>query len=51
MARPQKRYICQACGSIAVRWAGQCEDCKAWNTLREDVAANVTPFAAKHSLQ
>ncbi len=51
MAKPQKRYVCQACGSVAVRWAGQCGDCLEWNTLAEDVAAVVTPFAAKHSLQ
>ena len=51
MAKPQKRYVCQACGSVATRWAGQCADCAEWNTLVEEVGGNVTPFQAKHNLQ
>jgi len=51
MAKPQKRYICQACGSVANRWAGQCADCAEWNTLVEEVGGTVTPFQAKHNLQ
>ena len=51
MARPQKRYVCQQCGSVAPKWAGQCEDCSGWNTLVEDAGAAVTPFAARHNLQ
>jgi DNA repair protein RadA/Sms len=52
MAKPQKRYVCQACGSVASRWAGQCGDCSEWNTLVEEVGGGVvTPFQAKHNLQ
>lgn len=51
MAKPQKRYLCQACGSIAAKWQGQCADCKEWNTLVEDAGGVVTPFQAKHNLQ
>lgn len=51
MAKPQKRYVCQACGSVANRWAGQCADCAEWNTLVEEVSGTVTPFQAKHNLQ
>jgi DNA repair protein RadA/Sms len=51
MARTQKRYVCQACGSIASKWAGQCDDCLEWNTLVEDAGAVVTPFSARHNLQ
>src|SRR3569623_501034 len=51
MAKPQKRYVCQACGSVASRWQGQCVDCSEWNTLVEEVGAVVTPFQAKHNLQ
>ena len=51
MARPQKRYVCQACGSIASKWAGQCDDCLEWNTLVEDAGGVVTPFSARHNLQ
>ncbi|HEU4959694.1 MAG TPA: DNA repair protein RadA [Sphingomonas sp.] len=51
MAKPQKRYVCQSCGSVSHRWAGQCPDCSEWNTLVEEAGAVVTPFAAKHNLQ
>src|SRR5690242_4711016 len=51
MARPQKRYVCQSCGSVSHRWAGQCADCNEWNTLVEEAGAVITPFAAKHNLQ
>ena len=51
MAKPQKRYVCQACGSVASKWAGQCADCLDWNTLVEDAGAVVTPFSARHNLQ
>ena len=50
MAKPQKRYVCQACGSVASKWQGQCAECKDWNTLVEDAGGVVTPFQAKHNL-
>jgi DNA repair protein RadA/Sms len=51
MAKPQKRYVCQQCGSVTSKWAGQCVDCGEWNTLVEDVASVATPFSARHNLQ
>lgn len=51
MAKLQKRYVCQQCGSVASKWAGQCADCGDWNTLVEDAGGVVTPFQAKHNLQ
>ncbi len=48
MAKPKRRYVCQACGSLAQRWQGQCADCGEWNTLAEE--APETVFSAKHSL-
>jgi DNA repair protein RadA/Sms len=51
MAKPQKRYVCQACGAVSSKWAGQCDDCLEWNTLVEDAGAVVTPFSARHNLQ
>ena len=51
MAKGKTRYVCQACGAVAARWAGQCGDCKEWNTLAEEAAPVFTPFAAKQSLQ
>lgn len=51
MAKLQKRYVCQQCGSVASKWAGQCGDCGEWNSLVEDAGAVVTPFQARHNLQ
>jgi len=51
MAKPQRRYVCQLCGSVSSKWQGQCVDCGEWNTLVEESAAPMTPFAAKHNLQ
>lgn len=48
MAKPKRRYVCQACGSIAQRWQGQCADCGEWNTLAEE--APETVFSARHDL-
>ena len=48
MAKPKRRYVCQACGSLSHRWQGQCPDCAEWNTLVEDAPATV--FAQKHDL-
>lgn len=39
MARPKTAYVCQNCGSTASKWAGQCPDCGAWNTLVESIVA------------
>ncbi|MET3725454.1 DNA repair protein RadA [Sphingomonas trueperi] len=51
MAKLQKRYVCQACGSATSKWAGQCADCAEWNTLVEEASGPATPFQAKHHLQ
>src|SRR5438045_3513567 len=48
MAKPKRRYICTECGSVTMRWQGQCVDCSQWNTLVED--APETVFAQKHDL-
>lgn len=48
MAKPKRRYVCQACGSVSHRWQGQCADCGEWNTLSEE--APQTVFSAKHDL-
>ncbi|MFM8542098.1 MAG: DNA repair protein RadA [Chakrabartia sp.] len=51
MARPQKRFVCQSCGALSSKWAGQCLDCSDWNCIVEDAGGVVTPFKAKHDLQ
>ncbi|HEX4910510.1 MAG TPA: DNA repair protein RadA [Permianibacter sp.] len=37
MAKAKTVYACAACGAISSKWAGQCSDCGAWNTLSEQV--------------
>ena len=35
--RPDRTvYVCSECGAQASKWAGQCGDCGAWNTLSEE---------------
>ena len=43
MAKAKIAYLCTECGAHSLKWAGQCPDCLAWNTLRE------TTFAAPKS--
>ena len=33
-------YVCSNCGAQSPKWAGQCGDCGAWNTLQEALAAS-----------
>jgi DNA repair protein RadA/Sms len=37
MAKPRRLFSCTECGAQAPKWAGQCPDCGAWNTLVETV--------------
>lgn len=38
MAKIKTQYVCQSCGTASSKWAGQCADCGAWNTLVETAA-------------
>ncbi|HED15630.1 MAG TPA: DNA repair protein RadA [Gammaproteobacteria bacterium] len=42
MAKQKSVYSCTSCGAQASKWAGQCGDCGAWNTLQEAVAQAVS---------
>ncbi len=35
MAKNTIQYLCQECGDVQAKWAGQCSACKEWNTLKE----------------
>lgn len=37
MAKPKTVYYCQNCGAQHAKWQGQCNSCKSWNTLVEEV--------------
>ena len=37
MARDGATYVCQTCGSVQSKWAGQCPACNGWNCLVEEI--------------
>ena len=37
MAKAKRMYGCTECGATFPKWAGQCGECGAWNTLTETV--------------
>ncbi len=45
MARDAALYVCQTCGAVQAKWAGQCPACGAWNSLVEEVSAPRPPGA------
>ena len=42
MAKAKTSFYCSECGSELSKWAGQCPDCKAWNTVKEFRQAAIT---------
>ncbi len=47
---PKTVYVCSACGGQSPKWAGQCQDCGAWNTIEEAAAPSVArPGAGRFS--
>src|ERR1700722_8686668 len=39
MAKDGAVYVCQSCGAVSAKWAGQCVACSAWNSLVEEVSS------------
>ena len=37
MAKPSSKFICQECGAVSSKWMGQCDVCKSWNCLVEEL--------------
>lgn len=37
MAKSQKSYACQSCGSVYSKWAGKCDGCGEWDTIIEEL--------------
>ena len=47
MAKAKIQYQCAECGATLPKWAGQCGECHAWNTLTEvviEATSNVKSF-------
>lgn len=46
MAKQRTAFVCNDCGADSSKWAGQCSECKAWNTMVEiklGVSSKSTP--------
>jgi DNA repair protein RadA/Sms len=43
MAKTQKSYVCQSCGSVSSKWGGKCEACNEWNTIVEETPQESAP--------
>lgn len=50
MAKSKTQYVCQSCGGFSPKWAGQCAECGAWNTLVETVAESARAKASRGGL-
>ena len=37
MAKVKTTFFCQNCGTQYAKWQGQCNACKEWNTIAEEV--------------
>lgn len=47
MAKSNSKFICQECGAILSKWMGQCDICKNWNCVVEEL---VDPYSAKKNV-
>ena len=43
MAKISRAFVCQSCGAVAPRWAGQCTSCGAWNSIVEEAGREEMP--------
>jgi DNA repair protein RadA/Sms len=46
VAKPKVLFICSECGGEHLRWQGQCQFCREWNTLKEVTSIKSTNSAA-----
>ena len=37
MSKVKTTFFCQNCGAQYARWQGQCNSCKEWNTIAEEI--------------
>lgn len=43
MARARSEFACIECGAVTPKWAGQCPECGAWNSMEERRAVVAAP--------
>jgi DNA repair protein RadA/Sms len=49
MGKPKTRFVCQECGTIAVKWQGRCAGCGNWNTIVEEAISSLPPRSLQES--
>jgi DNA repair protein RadA/Sms len=37
MSKVKTSFFCQNCGAQYSKWQGQCNSCKEWNTIAEEI--------------
>ena len=37
MSKVKTAFFCQNCGAQYAKWQGQCNSCKEWNTIAEEI--------------
>lgn len=45
MAKVRKTFFCQNCGAEYAKWQGQCNSCREWNTIAEEIVQKVEKVA------
>lgn len=48
--KSKSQFVCQQCGTVYAKWVGQCGDCKAWNSLVEQVSDEPGAGGAKSAI-
>ena len=43
MASLKKTFVCQKCGAVTTKWAGQCGSCGSWNSVEEVATTTSRP--------
>lgn len=41
MSKSKTQFVCQNCGAVYQKWSGKCDNCDEWNTLVEQLSADV----------
>ena len=51
MAKVKTLYVCSDCGSQSAQWAGQCNQCDAWNSFQEESSSSTVSKESSKGLR
>ena len=51
MAKVKTLYVCSDCGSQSAQWAGQCNQCGAWNSFQEESSSSTVSKESSKGLR